>query len=272
MDITRSQKKPRIFIAPLRNLAPSGIKKLAENYQRYRQVNKTATLFGQHFSPVVANTDALKEEVFRLRYGVYCKEMKTEKANPSEIERDAYDDYAQHCLMRHNDSGLFAGTVRVITPQREDQLLPMEMHCQDGLTHDMLAPSNYPRQQISEISRLAVPKVFRRRMFTHVTDHPYLGRDQAAHSACAMVSVGLYFAAAALAIQIGMKHAYVMMEPRLAKSMGQVGVRFEQIGPLMEYHGQRAPYYINQARLEAKIKPGLGRMYKMLLERIGEQV
>ena len=40
----------------------------------------------------------------------------------------------------------------------------------------------------------------------------------------------------------------------------------------MEYHGQRDPYYINQARLEAKIKTGLGRMYKMLLERIGEQV
>ena len=47
--------------------------------------------------------------------------------------------------------------------------------------------------------------------------------------------------AATIAIESGINHAFVMMEPRLARSMQFVGIKFEQIGPAIEYHGKRAP-------------------------------
>lgn len=52
-------------------------------------------------------------------------------------------------------------------------------------------------------------------------------------------------ASAIMCIDSGIKHVYVMMEPRLASSMKFVGIKFIQIGKPIEYHGLRAPYYIN---------------------------
>ncbi len=51
-----------------------------------------------------------------------------------------------------------------------------------------------------------------------------------------------------------------MMEPRLARSMGFVGIKFKQIGPVVDYHGKRAPYYINQELLKTKLSPSFLKM------------
>ena len=85
------------------------------------------------------------------------------------------------------------------------------------------------------------------------------------------IAVGLYFAAAALALENEIKHAYVMMEPRLARSMGFVGIKFKQIGPVVDYHGKRAPYYINQDLLHTKLSPSFLKMLKDIRENIASQ-
>jgi N-acyl amino acid synthase of PEP-CTERM/exosortase system len=68
------------------------------------------------FESMIADTDALRRECFRLRYMVYCEENKweTNATNGEQIERDRYDDRAAHALLRHRESGLFIGTVRLI--------------------------------------------------------------------------------------------------------------------------------------------------------------
>ena len=90
-------------------------------------------------------------------------------------------------------------------------------------------------------------------------------------TACAVkLSFGISVVSA-LAIEEDIKHAYVMMEPRLARSMKFIGIKFEQIGPVVDYHGQRAPYYINQSLLRKSLRPGFAKMLTDILKSIEDQ-
>ena len=62
-----------------------------------------------------------------------------------------------------------------------------------------------------------------------------------------------------------------MMEPRLARSMRFVGIKFDQIGPVVEYHGKRAPYYINLNLLTKSLRPGFAKMLADILRSIEKQ-
>jgi len=70
--------------------------------------------FNQYFIMQPANTSCLLEDVFRLRYRVYCLELKWEAPNDTGLEIDQYDEYSSHYLIRHRASGEPAATVRLI--------------------------------------------------------------------------------------------------------------------------------------------------------------
>jgi N-acyl amino acid synthase of PEP-CTERM/exosortase system len=78
------------------------------------------------------------------------------------------------------------------------------------------------------------------------------------------IAIGLYLSAASVVIEKDIKHTFVMMEPRLARSMRFVGIQFEQIGPTINYHGKRAPYYINPSLLMQNLSPS----FKIMLRDI----
>ena len=59
-----------------------------------------------------------------------------------------------------------------------------------------------------------------------------------------------------------------MMEPRLARSLRFVGISFEKVGPIVEYHGQRAPYYISRNLLMTGLTPG----FKKILNNIDKKI
>ena len=53
-------------------------------------------------------------------------------------------------------------------------------------------------------------------------------------------------AAATMGINTGIRHVYVMMEPRLARCIKFIGINFHKLGEAVDYHGLRAPTnYIN---------------------------
>jgi N-acyl amino acid synthase of PEP-CTERM/exosortase system len=62
-----------------------------------------------------------------------------------------------------------------------------------------------------------------------------------------------------------------MMEPRLARSLRFVGIPFEQVGPVVEYHGKRAPFYISQELLMTGLSPGFKNMLKNIDKKIEQQ-
>ncbi|WP_394221192.1 PEP-CTERM/exosortase system-associated acyltransferase [Alteromonas gracilis] len=236
-----------------------------------------AKFISKHFSeflePVVAQSPTSRQQSYNIRHKVYCEELGFEPLRDNSLETDEFDTFSSPCLIKHKSSGHYAGTVRLVRPQVEGQQLPIEKYCLNSITHETLNPSKFARKDICEISRLAVPLEFRKRQMDRfagaatgvINEHTYSENELRCFP---FIAIGLYFSAAALVMHNEIKHTYVMMEPRLARSMRFVGIQFEQVGPVIDYHGKRAPYYINPSLLYANLRPS----FKLMLKNIQQQV
>src|SRR3954470_7062315 len=90
-----------------------------------------AERYDREFIVVQANTNALRDEVYRLRYQVFCIENSIfcVDDNPLDREKDEYDEISEHVLLYHNRSDTPIGTVRVVLPyldRTEWRPLPMQ--------------------------------------------------------------------------------------------------------------------------------------------------
>jgi hypothetical protein len=59
-----------------------------------------------------------------------------------------------------------------------------------------------------------------------------------------------------------------MMEPRLAKHLFFAGIRFEQVGDVVDYHGPRAAFHITRRGLYQHLNPEV----KSLLDTISAEL
>lgn len=227
--------------------------------------NNISKHFSQFLQPHIANTDELKEQVFRLRHKVYCEELKFEEEKPNQLELDDFDAHSIHCYVKHMTSGNMAGTVRLITSSCNEEQLPIEKYCLHSITDHEFSPQAFPRDKICEISRLAVLEHFRRREQDKfkgaatgaINVDTYSGTELRCFP---YIALCLYFSAASTAFHAKKEHAFVMMEPRLARSLAFVGIKFHQIGPVIDYHGRRAPFYINKPMLFDGLSPGFKKL------------
>jgi N-acyl amino acid synthase of PEP-CTERM/exosortase system len=78
--------------------------------------------------------------------------------------------------------------------------------------------------------------------------------------------------AATMCINTGIRHVYVMMEPRLARSMKFIGINFQQLGDPIDYHGIRAPYYISPEIFMKNLSPGYQSLFSTIEKDIGSQL
>ncbi len=217
--------------------------------------------FHDYFQVLAADTAALQDEVYRIRYEVYCRELAYEDASrfPDQRERDEFDAQARHCLLRHRGSGEYAGCVRLIARHALDEQarLPLEKYCwqilDPVLMHDLRARG----ARYGEISRLAVPARFRRRKGEQTCPIGTTGEggreDDQRRSP--HIALGLYMAATSIGLESGLEGVFAMMEPRLARHLKRFGIEFQQAGGVMEYHGQRAAYYISREGLFQGLHP-----------------
>ncbi|MDP4536344.1 PEP-CTERM/exosortase system-associated acyltransferase [Alkalimonas collagenimarina] len=225
--------------------------------------------FSQYLRPQIATDDDLKHEVYRLRHQVYCEELHFEDVKESHEECDEFDDRAIHCFVRHLGSKNLAGTVRLIGSNSPHELLPLEQFCGEAIDHPELSPANFPRHSICEISRLAVPENFRKRAIDQFKGAATGAINEQVFSETELrcfpyIAICLYLAATAMAMQTKRYHGFVMMEPRLARSLTFVGIKFQPIGKVIEFHGKRAPYYIDARELRNNLSSG----YLKLLESV----
>lgn len=232
-----------------------------------------ASHFNQYFEAILANSEQSRREIYRLRYAVYCEELRYENPDdfPNGEERDGFDEHAIHALIRHRETGRTAGCVRLLTNHQAPGLIfPFESVCGTSLRRDVLDPSTLDRRQLGEISRLAVHQHFRRRTADtstasgQETADTYIGSER--HYP--LISMGLFLVASALAISNAIAHTVVMMEPRLARLLGSCGIRFTALGEIIEYHGRRGPFVITPDQLRAHINPGAEELLNELLLRL----
>ena len=187
--------------------------------------------YREHFEVVRASTPTLLNQVYRLRYQVYCIENSYE--DPAQQvdgrEKDLYDDRSVHALLLHRRSDAVAGTVRVILPgtDNQDPSLPINMVA-DPDQREFL--SRLPRSRTAELSRFAVSKQFRQRC-TKPEDRHMLR----------YITIGLIRAALEICRDYDIQYVCAVMERSLIRLLGRLGFVFEHIGGLIDYHGARQP-------------------------------
>ncbi|ANG62495.1 hypothetical protein A8C75_08340 [Marinobacterium aestuarii] len=234
--------------------------------------------FKKYFSVRLADTQALRQEAFRIRYEVYCDELGFEDKNafPDGLEHDAFDASSDHLLLVHNSSQAFAGTVRFAHTSVSEPglILPLEKYCSHAFDPALFDLKAQARGTIAEASRLAVPARYRRR--SGETGRPFIFdgvradiSDQARNFP--YIAVGLYLAAAALFVQQNYQYVLVMMEPKLARALTRIGIQFQQAGEPIDYHGRRAPFYISPEILLSNMIAPIREMFDAIYIQLAEQ-
>lgn len=263
--------------------------------------------FHQYFEVIPADTAALQQEVFRIRYAVYCEELGYEPVEqyPDGLERDTFDHRSRHLLLRHRKTGIFAGCVRLVftgynqadTPhplpletiyeeQSESGAIPLFREPHPAAEVSRLAvPRKFrlgglddfepvDRESAGEISRLAVHRSFRRRGNDGALAQQAQGEAPRAYTAHreqrqhAHIPIGLYLAAAAVAINSGIHHVFVMAEPRLIRHLRYYGIHFQQVSEPIEHRGERCIYHISQERLLENLTPDLRHLLGDILDNL----
>lgn len=211
--------------------------------------------FNEYFELIHADTDALRRQVYMLRYQVYVLETGFETvdncvcidvAADREIcwEEDEFDVRSDHYLVRHRRTGVYAATARLILPESGaiDAPFPIEMYC--ALDNPVRSASD--RGRTGEISRFAVSKVFKRRIgeagtLAGVAENVEIYFEDDERRVLPHISLGLLAAVMRMAHAHGITHCYAVMEPALLRLLGRFGIIFNRIGPDVDYHGKRVP-------------------------------
>jgi N-acyl amino acid synthase of PEP-CTERM/exosortase system len=197
---------------------------------------------------VPAISDELKNEVYKLRYQVYC--IETEFLNsehyPEGLEIDEFDQQSVHYLIRHRRSGDYAATTRLILPDANnpEKLFPVELHSEiDNVA--VMQPIN--RRHLGEVSRFCVSKAFKKRKNE---EHTLTGIDvdwQVDYFTLDELRTFPHIALALITCVIKASHEndihylFASMEQALLRFLSVPGINFTKIGPLANYHGPRWP-------------------------------
>lgn len=208
--------------------------------------------FSKYFELTVGADTATAQQAQRLRYEVYCREFGFEREEdcPGGLEQDIYDHHAAHCLARYRPTGEVAGCLRLVHLNQTAGLteLPIQRYGAAALLGTPIDPAALPEAVRCEISRIAVSSAFRRRAFEQQSpmgDSAPEVLDNPDARSFPLLAVALFMAARMMVLQLGTPHVFAMMEPRLARMLTRAGLDFQRLGPLIDYHGQRAAYYIH---------------------------
>ena len=204
-----------------------------------------------HFRFVRAETDDLREKVYRLRYAVYVSEFGFEKPedHPGGLETDTYESSAVHFAALDPDDEV-VGTIRLIL--HSDRGFPTEKAV------DIRFPGERPRpDKIAEISRLALSYRYRRRRgdggqcgvesYLRVSEGWDLPEEGRLPNACEKrrtpdIVLGLFQIMYHESKRLGLTHWYMITEDRVHRLFNRFGFVFHPIGEPVSYHGLRTPY------------------------------
>lgn len=246
-------------------LNPSAIEEPFRPHRTRSFLERAQTLFQRIF----ANTPELIREAYRLRYQVYCIEHQFEDPahSPEGLERDRYDHHSLHGILRHRASGTAVGTMRWVLHRAEAgaRSFPLYETCHDPRVR---SDKFLPLDRTAELSRFAISKEFRRR----ASDGPYGGplatdhadkskRQDTSGIALHLIAVGLQ-----IAFLRGVEYALAAMEPTLMRLLNRFAIRFEPLGPLVDYHGLRQPCYAHLPTMMARVERERPELWKVMTE------
>jgi N-acyl amino acid synthase of PEP-CTERM/exosortase system len=227
------------------------------------------------FEAVPADTQALRDDCFRIRHQVYCVENDFLPAgdHPDGREIDQFDHRSLHGLLRFRRSGASLGTIRAVVPDRHagSAGLPMYKVCeQAGLPLSLLPPI----ANTVEISRFAISKQFRQRegdqLYGRVYEPSELARDE--RRVIPHMTLGLIGLALRLSQSAGVENICAIMEPTLIRLLSRIGIHWHKVGPLVEYHGMRQPCVTRIDELFARVEAERPEVFEVITDDGGHPI
>lgn len=218
-------------------------------------VNDILDAFNKYFEMVPAVSEQLKNEVYKLRYQVYCLETGFEKTEhyPEGVEFDEYDNNSVHYLIRHLRSGVYAATTRLILPDitNRKKLFPIEKYTQID-NKEVL--KNIPCDNLAEASRFCVSKEFKRRKnepgtLTGIGSDWEMNSMEDERRVFPHLTIALFACLIKMSAENDIYYWYAVMEPALIRYFTSLGIYFVGIGPVVNYHGNRQPCVIKVSDL-----------------------
>lgn len=229
--------------------------------------------FKRYFEMVPAFTDALRDEVYRVRHQVYCEDLGFEPVRPDRRETDEHDSNSLHLLMRNVKTGEFVGCTRIVRPRQEDPhyRLPFEKSCAAVLDRAIVDPAKLPHHSIGEVSRLAVIGEYRRRKGEANNVVGISGEDFGTpkQPRFPFIPIGLYLGTTELARLNGIDTVFVLTEDRLANHFGKLGFNLQHIGKQIDYHGKRIPSMMSVSATINNMRTNLRSLYRVIAADIG---
>lgn len=207
-------------------------------------------VFNEYFEMVPAISDELKNEVYKLRYQVYCIENNylNFEHYQDDLEFDDYDQHSVHYLIRHRKQGIFMATTRLILPAPKILEKPFPLEVRSRIENINLV-KNIPRHNLAELSRFCVSKKFRQRkneqqLLTTIDTNSEVAFVQGEKRSSSHLTLALFTCAIKMSYENNIHYWYAIMEPSLERFFSTLGIHFVGIGPLVDYHGMRRPCVI----------------------------
>lgn len=233
--------------------------------------------FERYFRVELVTSKQQANEVYAVRYRVYCEEFQYEATDvfPDKLEKDEFDDQSFHCRIIHKATGKTAGCVRLVPscPEKENSLLPFEKFCNQHLDDVLIDSFQLPNQTKCEISRLAVDSAFRRRpgeTATRFGDFGSIDCSDQEQRTFSLIAVSGFLAATSIATLTQKSNVFAMMEPFLPRLLKRSGIVFEKVGSDIEYHGIRGLYLIRKHPAEGDMRQDLKDMYQWIHKQVME--
>jgi N-acyl amino acid synthase of PEP-CTERM/exosortase system len=192
------------------------------------------------------------EQIYRLRFDVYCRECSFIKETdyPDERETDQYDAQSIH-FGAFNSYGEIIGTLRMIKPA--PLALPIQSYCPDiTLQKDVSSV---------EISRLIISRKLRRRANDKMYYEPEVedrvirnAQNQEFIRRARPMAFGLYREMYRESKAQGIVHWYTLMEKALWLLLSLHGFKFHCIGKEVDFYGPVAPYLGDAVEIEHEVR------------------
>ena len=181
--------------------------------------------FDELFEIVSADSHALLQESFRLRYQVFCLEKCLLGSDYCKdgLEFDEYDKHSLHSLIRYKPTHAYIGSVRLICvdPNNINKPFPIEKVAANNFIHNIFDLQELPRHQTAEISRITILPEFRPKLAV----------------------LSLLRAIFKMCNENSLTHLYAAMETRMQRILVRIGINFFPISPIIQYHGERQCFF-----------------------------
>jgi N-acyl amino acid synthase of PEP-CTERM/exosortase system len=167
-------------------------------------------------------------------------------------------------LLRHDVTGEFIGTVRLIVPPAGDARFsaPFQRYCDRSEIQDIL-----PERSTAEVSRFAISKSFRHRTAGETYPEESVRSLPSLHDRRFMptLSLGLIAAVMQMAFARDITHVCAVMAPALLRLLRRLGIEFKAAGTVVDYHGLRQPCYAECASLLDQVRQACPESWRMMM-------